>query len=432
MFGSDGWVRKKRELREQKSFRWGEVLRGRGRADTPPPVRRALSVSQCEPRAFGDPPEMNRSNSQRRSKAQLLSDLGTLRKVDIIRRETVNEEQLNVLGNPNRTLENNFKPTIGVRSKLFENHEIHDIPRSRHSIMNDKSTLPKFNELRSVDFNRKEDARSRIVHLHDPVKDRESRWISSPTPIDRFPDPLELSDLHGRRKGAVRAKVFDWQVDQQQRLIREKEAKAAKLMEMQPRSPSIVRRGSAAGASPHTPRKQKIPPKVEDELRKLQEENTTLRKTVEQVQMRSPSADRVAHRFTERSQPHSSLEPTPIDMLEYVWIPRRQIEEWQQLFTGNSFYNKVVNSSVRYVGTQGTYKVGIITDILNEKYLVIDTSHEIELVQVQNVSNSCFSQSEVQDDLLRHASTSHASPERQPIPKEENVFAHSFAVDSTV
>ncbi|KAJ9471706.1 hypothetical protein DIPPA_51461 [Diplonema papillatum] len=154
----------------------------------------------------------------------------------------------------------------------------------------------------------------------------------------------------------------------------------------------------------------------------MQRATSEYRKTSVPQRPVSPSINSISPspRSTTVSPRREPLLPSPMQLLEYMWVPRRQVEDWCLRFTGNEFHNKVLNVSVRFLNATNEYQAGIVTDTISTKELIIDTGLHIEAVTINNLSNACFTQGETHPHLLLRVTQNREAYTQPPT----NVFAH--------
>eukprot|EP01064_Diplonema_japonicum_P016470 TRINITY_DN24485_c0_g1_i1.p1 TRINITY_DN24485_c0_g1~~TRINITY_DN24485_c0_g1_i1.p1 ORF type:complete len:497 (+),score=84.70 TRINITY_DN24485_c0_g1_i1:88-1578(+) len=434
--------------------------------------------------AFGTPPDIRElrrlkepMTTDNRTHDQVRMSVAQPREIEK-QRYREQEEQKSRWGSPLRQKELGFTTNTLIPSTGFG--EAPPPVRSRSGTKLASSIDPKYNILREIDEARKQDTFCRMESNSSPMKYKEAHWSPMPTHINNgIPEasPFEKVHVDGVTLAAnVRSKVFDWQTEQKNRLQRERAQQAAPPEPVQPATPrrrssvSTARRGSvtpparvknmtdvsitpvpspqfAKCTSPRrstpkrrqstrrssTPRtgtrslQRENTARSSDEssqdvlIKRLQVENADLKACV--FKMKSSLADEEREAGGEVTR-GSSKEPLPYNVLEYIWVPRRQIENWRKEFRGNDLHNKVINTCVRFLSTHNSYQAGIITDTIDDLNFVVDTSMHIEVVQLFNLSNKCFAPSEVHPDLLSRVAEHHdayVSPSRT----RNNVFAHS-------
>ena len=332
----------------------------------------------------------------------------------------------------------------------------------------------RLSKMRKIDMDRAVDSRCRREVSTSSTKIREQRWC--PAPLNsKGVDILATREFAPR---VARARVFDWQAEQEDRLLREREQQRgeerheAHLLaaatqrkhrrqqrdaRMQTRSMSADahrRQHSTTPPQHNTSQQQQHRPRARSligskrgsavqmddsqdiEIHRLQEENDSLREYVRQMKAEEEHQSAQQDRRHEQHQ-HQEQRPTqhterterrgsrgattahPLHVLESTWIPRKQIEEWRGSLSRGALRSKVSHCALRFLNGEKRYTAGIAVDVAEgeEVNLIVDNGTYEEVVRLHNVSNTCFLQAEVSQDLMEAVAEA-------PQQGNNNMFAH--------
>eukprot|EP01059_Diplonema_ambulator_P005766 TRINITY_DN15551_c0_g1_i1.p1 TRINITY_DN15551_c0_g1~~TRINITY_DN15551_c0_g1_i1.p1 ORF type:complete len:526 (+),score=132.47 TRINITY_DN15551_c0_g1_i1:63-1640(+) len=428
------------QLRDIDKQRIRELEEHRASRDSPSRMRElgfSSSIPPSRDGTFGHTPPPPRSRSATRLSSNLEASFTTLRGIDEFRRQD-SLKRVESVNSPMKQKEMHFTPVpshvnngippleefhkvyiegvtlaTNVRSKVFDwpAEQKAKMQRDRERATAETPPQPSISTPRGRSQARRESVATTGSRSKGKSREGEDSLDIPPPPSP----PVLKTPAHRKKPGSPRSGTPTTPKTTPRRMSRD----VSHLTDVnispvpQPRymrcktPPSSSRKKKNEEGSPH-----------DDLIKRLQEENAELRANVFRMQSQLKTAE-------EEPQTRGKVEvqpELPYHVLEFIWIPRRQIEGWRKEFRGNDLHNKVINTCVRFLTSHDNYQAGIITDTIDDLNYVVDTSMHVEVVQLFNISNKCFIPSEVHPELLRRVAE---HQQAYVSPRRHNVFAHT-------